>query len=77
MLFSLLADSAAIGTTLTGIRSRNYTAPADKYSDQMKSALPPHLLPMLEWELADDTDADGLVGVVAGAHGAAARSARL
>ena len=40
MLFSLFADESAIGRTLTGLRSRNYTAPADKYTDEMKTAVP-------------------------------------
>ena len=63
VLFSLIADSSSIGVTLTGLRERNYTAPADKYTPEMKAALAPELLPMLEWELDDDTDGEGLLGL--------------
>ena len=63
VLFSLIADSGSIGVTLTGLRERNYTAPADKYTEEMKAALAPELLPMLEWELDDDTDGEGLLGL--------------
>ena len=36
------------------------TAPAWKYTTEMRAALPTELLPLLDYELPDDTDADGL-----------------
>eukprot|EP01043_Picozoa_sp_COSAG02_P017193 COSAG02_NODE_774_length_17325_cov_322.794381_9_plen_318_part_00 len=61
VLFSLFADESAIGRTLTGLRSRNYTAPADKYTDEMKTAVPQEWRALLEWELPDDTDSPELI----------------
>ncbi len=61
VLFSLFADESAIGKTLTGLRSRNYTAPADKYTDEMKAAVPRKWRALLEWELPDDSDSPELI----------------
>ena len=51
MLFSLVATRASVGTTLAGISSRNYVAPATKYTDELREALPPQWRHVLDWEL--------------------------
>ena len=57
--------------TLTGLRERNYTAPAAKFTEEMRGALPADLRGLLEWELPDDTDGPGLRGAgLAGAEAA-------
>jgi hypothetical protein len=61
VLFSLVADQSAIGVTLTGLRNRNYTAPATKYTNEMKHALPRDLLHLLDWTLPDDSEKPGLL----------------
>jgi hypothetical protein len=51
VLFSLFADKGVIGRTLAGLRNRNYTAPADKYTDEMRAAVPEEWRSLLDWEL--------------------------
>ena len=75
VLFSLMADEAAFGVTFCGLRDRNYTAPAAKFTAEMKQALPRELRSLLEWELPDDTDGVGLLAAAVG--GAAVIGAKL
>lgn len=56
VLFSLFADKCAIGHTLAGLRHRNYTAPADKYTEEMRAAVPAQWRQLLEWEMSDDSN---------------------
>ena len=51
VLFSVWADAAAIGTTLAGLPQRSYSAPASKYTDALREALPPDLVGLLDWQL--------------------------
>ncbi len=59
VLFSLVATRASVGTTLAGLRSRNYVAPATKYTDELRKALPAEWRHVLEWTLPEEAD-DGL-----------------
>ena len=43
------ADRAAVGTTLAGIPNRSYSAPASKYTDIMRQALPSCWVGLLDW----------------------------
>lgn len=56
VLFSLFADKCTIGHTLAGLRNRNYTAPADKYTEEMRAAVPAEWRQLLDWQLPDDSD---------------------
>lgn len=69
-LFSMWADSAAFGVTLAGLSDRNYASPAEKYTPEMRAALPPELRGLLDWQMPPETD-DGLIGLVP--SGAAAK----
>jgi hypothetical protein len=51
VLFSLVATKASVGTTLSGLPTRNYVAPAAKYTEELRSALPHELRHMLQWQL--------------------------
>lgn len=70
-LFSLVADRAAIGTTLVALSQRNYTAPASKFPQQMRDALPAHLRKLVEWTLPFADDEPGLRSVTGSPNGAA------
>lgn len=59
VLFSLVATRASVGTTLAGLRSRNYVAPATKYTDELREALPAKWRHVLDWTLPEEAD-DGL-----------------
>ena len=58
-LFSMWADSAAFSVTLAGLSDRNYASPAEKYTPEMKAALPAELRGLLEWTMPEETS-DGL-----------------
>jgi hypothetical protein len=73
VLFSLFADKGVIGRTLAGLRNRNYTAPADKYTDEMRAAVPEEWRSLLDWELGDDSDGPDMAETASGA----ARTARM
>ena len=51
VLFSLVATRDSIGSTLAGQANRNYVAPASKYTDELREALPERLRGLLDWEL--------------------------
>ena len=59
VLFSLVATRASVGTTLAGLRGRNYVAPASKYTDELRNALPARWRHALDWTLPEEAD-DGL-----------------
>lgn len=56
VLFSLVATRASVGTTLAGLRSRNYVAPATKYTDELRKALPVQWRHVLDWTLPEEAD---------------------
>ena len=49
--FSSFFSDAAIGETLVGLESRDYTAPAWKFPQAFRDALPVSLRNLLDWEL--------------------------
>jgi len=49
--FSVWCDDAAIGDSLAGLPRRPYSAPAYKYTAEMREALPEWARPLLSWEL--------------------------
>eukprot|EP01051_Picozoa_sp_SAG22_P001168 SAG22_NODE_43_length_25304_cov_5.394644_20_plen_843_part_00 len=51
VLFSLVCTTEAFGTTLAGLPTRNYSAPATKWPPEMERGLPPQLRPLLEWRM--------------------------
>lgn len=56
VLFSLVATRASVGTTLAGLRTRNYVAPATKYTDELRKALPARWRHVLDWTLPEEAD---------------------
>ena len=49
--FSSFFSDAAVGETLVGLESRDYTAPAWKFPQAFRDALPVSLRSLLDWEL--------------------------
>jgi hypothetical protein len=50
-LFSVFAGRAALGTSLAGLPSRAYAAPASKFPSEFRRGLPAALRGMLDWTL--------------------------
>ena len=50
-LFTTMFAEAAAGVTLSALTNRMAVAPASKFSEEMRAALPEGLRGMLDWEL--------------------------